>query len=430
MVDTSPARGAGLYYGWRVLGVTVTLAFFGSVTSQLFTGAMLPHIEAGTGWSRSSITFAVTLGTMTGGFFSPFFGGLSDRHGPRVLASAGVLIVALALLGMGLSGSVHVGLFYISYIAGRMIAQNTLAGVTAQTTAVNWFRRMRGRAMGLTQMALPLGGAALIPIAQLMISAGLGWQTVYFLFAGIMLVLLFPMAVLVLRRRPEDLGLRPDGDSEPVSQPGEPAVKLAPETGWTLRQAMRTRTLWLMIAAMAGGACANSAVSFHQLAYFNDQGLSLTVAALSLSLYALSGAVASGLWGFVIERVPERIVGAVTLAGAGLLSLYLLTVSTPVAAITFSVLYGLAARGESSIMSTMLAQYFGRSSFGTISGFTAPFQMLALGMGPTLAALLYDATGQSYTTAIVVAAVIFFVCTVCVILAKRPVLPDQTASPA
>ena len=419
----SPAKA---YYGWRILGVTMTLSFFATVMSQFFMGAMLPHIEESTGWARSSITFAVTLGTMTGGFLSPTFGRLADRYGPRAISSAGVLVAAVAMIAVGLCGSLHIGVFYVAYLCGRTATQNTLGGVTAQTTMVNWFKRRRGRAIGLSSMAVPLGGASLVPLSQLAIDNGVSWEAVYYIFAAVLLLGAFPLAVVVLRRRPEDLGLLPDGDPAAPSPPND-ALARTTETRWTLRDAVRTPTLWFMIASMAASACANSAISFHLLAYFKDEGIGVASAALALSVYALSGAVASGLWGFLIEKVSERLIGSLTMLSASLLCFFLLTVTTPVAAVAFAALFGLAARGEGSILIAMVAQYFGRESFGAIQGFTAPFQLVALGIGPTFAAVLYDAFDQSYDVAFIAASVIFAVSSAFLWLARKPVSPASQA---
>jgi MFS family permease len=175
-----------------------------------------------------------------------------------------------------------------------------------------------------------------------------------------------------------------------------------------------------MIAAMTIGVCAQGAIGFHMFAYFKDQGVSGGAAALSLSVYALAGATANGLWGFIVERVSERLVGAVTVAGAAALCIFLLVVDTPAEAVAFAILFGLAARGEGSIIVAMEANYFGRGSFGAISGFAAPFTQVSLGVGPTIAAVCYDSTGGSYTIAFLAFAVMFSVSAVLLWLAKKP----------
>ena len=369
-----------LYNGWRVLGVTMVVSFFSSVMAQLFLGAMLPHIQEDTGWSRSSITLAVTFGSMLAGFASPIFGRLADKHGPRLLSAIGLLLTVVCLYGMGLSASVHVGAFGVAYVLGRAISQNTLSGIVARTTAVNWFRRMRGRALGMTGVAVPFGGALLIPVATLMMDSGLSWSMVYYCFGAFLLLLLAPI-LLVLRRRPEDMGLLPDGDSAPGDPVHARHDPYAGEHNWTLQAAMRTSAFWLMIAAMTIGVCAQGAIGFHMFAYFKDQGVS---------------------------------------GGAAALCIFLLAVDTPGEAIAFAILFGLAARGEGSIIVAMEANYFGRGSFGAISGFAAPFTQVSLGIGPTIAAICYDSTDGSYTIAFLAFAVMFTVSAALLWLAKKP----------
>ncbi len=427
-----------IFYGWKVLGVTSVGAFFAASIAQLFTGAMLPNIEADTGWSRTSITLAVTFGSISAGLLSPLVGRLADKYGARSLSTIGLLILVTALFTLALSSYVHLALFYVAYIVGRAASQNTLSGVVPRTTAVNWFRRKRGRALGIANMALPLGGAVLVPIAQV-ISDGFGWQTVYYLMGAIMLVILLPAFLLVLRRRPEDMGLLPDGDKTPevptvASSPTAGAQKQTQageeEYSWTLQQAWKTRPFWFLIVAVSVGTCGNGGIGFHQAAYFQDQGIAAAAAALAISAYSLSGAFANLLWGFLVEHISERYLGAFSIAIASLLCLYLLTVDSTAEAMVFAVLFGLAARGESSIIVMIQAQYFGRASFGAITGFTTPFQQVSLGLGPIIAAVLYELAGNSYTPAFILFAGMFAIAALLVWLARKPPLPLEATRSA
>ena len=414
-----------VYYGWKVLSVSIAGAFFAAAMAQLFTGAMLPNIEADTGWGRTSITLAVTLGSMSAGLLSPVIGRLADKYGARPLSTVGLLVMVLAMFTLALSSYVHLALFYVAYIVGRAASQNTLSGVVPRTTAVNWFKRKRGRALGMSNMAVPLGGAVLVPVAQV-ISDGFGWQTAYYVLGATMLVILLPAFLLVLRRRPEDMGLVPDGEVKPPDQTNGATSETdssAGEYNWTLRQAWHTRSFWLLIAAMAAGTCGNGGIGFHQAAYFQDQGIAAAVAALAISAYSLSGAFANLLWGFLVERVSERLLAAFSISFAALLCLFLLTVDTTFEAMAFAVLFGLAARGESSLIVMIQAQYFGRGSFGAITGFSTPFQQISLGLGPILAAVLYEIAGESYTPAFILFAGMFASSALLVWFARKPALP-------
>ena len=147
-----------VYYGWYVIGVAMVGAFLvGGMTSQVFFSVILKPLTDETGWSRTEVAGAITLGTLCGGVLAPISGMLVDRYGPRYIAPLGALVVVAALFLLSQMHSLV--LFYVSYILARSFGSNMVGGVVSQSLAVNWFRRMRGRAFGLLSMAIPLGGS-------------------------------------------------------------------------------------------------------------------------------------------------------------------------------------------------------------------------------------------------------------------------------
>jgi MFS family permease len=383
-----------IFYGWYVLGVAMLAAFLAAGISQLFMSIMLKPITDEFGWSRTATTGAITLGTILAGLAAPLFGHLADRYGPRGLMTLGALLLGAAYWALG-----HVGAlwqFYVVYVAARGLITPMLMGVVPMTAATNWFRRMRGRALGFVAMAAPLGGAVLAFGGELIIESA-SWQTVFVVFAALTLGLLVVPCAVLLRRTPEEMGLLPDGTpSAPTVGEVVPAAVPAPEPSWTLSEAVRTPALWLITASGVVGNMANTAVGFHLVPYYTDVGLPATQAVAALSVYAFAGAIASGLWGWFTERLSERTMGvAVSLLSAGAI-VYLLWVRDLVGALTFAVLFGVTSRAGSTLTNIILAQYFGRQSYGTISGAVHPFLMVGLGLGPTIGALCYDLTG-SYT---------------------------------
>lgn len=387
--------------------------------SQVFMGVMLKPMVEDLGWTRTEISGAVTLGTLLGGFMGPWTGRFADRHGPRLISTVGVIVLSIALFAMAFVNDLwHL---YVIYVIGRSFSQTVLAGDVPRTTAVNWFRRMRGRALGMTQMALPLGNSGLAIIAQLMMGNGLDWRTVFIVFSISSLVILLLPAILILRRRPEDFGLLPDGDVAPNLTDIGSSVQVIepPQQNWTLRAAIRTSTLWILIAALTIGITANGAIGFHLIAYLTDKGLSPTLAVTALSVYAISGALANGLWGIMLERFPERLLAAGSMAVASLLCFALISVTNGIGAMAFAVLFGLAARAQSAIVMLIVAKYFGRQNFGAISGFVAPFQMMGLGFGPLWASVIFDSTG-SYTYALLLVTLGFAMSAILLWNAKRP----------
>lgn len=421
-VATKTAKSAKYFYGWNIVGVIVVGGFLGAGTSQLFMGVMLKPITEDLGWTRTAMTGALTAGTVIAGLLSPIFGRLADRFGPRVLMTVGALLVAGSYFIM--AGLSALWMFYLAYILGRSMASINLGGVVAMTAATNWFRRKRGRALGLVSMALPLGGSVLVFAAQLIID-GPGWRTVFVLFGIAMLAVVVVPAAVVLRRRPEDMGLLPDGDTAANNKSN--SKSRGNEYSWTVKQAVRTPALWLLISSAAIGVLANGAVSFHQVAYFTDQGLDAKPAALALSVFALMGAVSSGAWGLLVEHFSERYMAVIAMAIATVSMLFVQFVDTTGEAVVFSAFFGISARGESSLIQMIIAQYYGRNSYGSISSLLTPFQMMGLGLGPLIASIFYDVVG-SYDLLFLGLSGVYALTMVLLWLARKPQIPELMAA--
>ena len=414
-----------IFYGWYILSIGMLGAFLAAGTSQLFMSIMLKPLSEEFGWSRTATTGAITTGTIMAGLLSFPFGKLADRYGPRFLASVGALVTAGAYVAI--AHFVNLWQFYVAYVLARVVSTNTLSSVVPRTAAVNWFRRYRGRALGLLAMATPLGASVLALIAQL-IMAQHGWRAVFMVFVLTMVFLQALPAALVLRRRPEDLGLVPDGGkgvhvkSASTDQP--PAET---ELSWTLSEAIRTSALWLLIAAIIVAWIVNAGVGFHLVAYYTDVGIDVTVAVAAMSTYALTGAVANVIWGFFSERLPERLLASAVMVVSAAAIMYLQWVRTSPGAFIFAVLFGLTSRGEGTLVNIILAQYYGRSSYGAISGFVFPFNMLGLGFGPLISSVSFDLTGSYqvifsvFVAASMLSAILFW-------LAKKPTLSVGNSS--
>jgi sugar phosphate permease len=172
------------------------------------------------------------------------------------------------------------------------------------------------------------------------------------------------------------------------------------------------------IVAPAVGA----GVTFHLVAYFTDMGIETTVAVGAISLFALIGAGGSVIWGFLSERVTERFLASSVMVLTGATILYLMSVRTNAETFIFAVLFGLAVRGEGALFNVIQAQYYGRGSFGTISGFISPFHMLGLGFGPMISSVSFDLTG-SYHGVFSVYVAVSMMTAALLLLAKKPTPP-------
>ena len=428
-MSATTAKRPRIFYGWYVMAVVVAAGFMGSGTSQVFFGLMLKPITEDLEFSRTTVATAVTVGSLVGAFAQPLSGILADRYGPRVITTLG--LVALAVAYFLLSGIDSVWHVFVGYVLGRGVTQASLTGVVARTAAVNWFRRMRGRALGFTSTAPALGSSLLVLFASGLMAAGVSWRTVFVIFGVVVAGGLFLPALLILRRRPEDMGLLPDGD-EPAdaerSQSMDARTRAAPiEHSWTLSEARRTPAMWLIVFSMTVAALSTGGLSFNMVVYFTDRGIADGVAGIALSAFALSGAVAATVWGFLTERFSERWLAIGALAIAAGVSLAFIGVSVEAAAVVIAALYGFAARGEGALINMIIAAYYGRDSYGRISGFVTPFQFTGLALGPAVAAFVVAGTG-SFTPYFVMTSALLFAASAALFLARRPALPPRLAA--
>lgn len=402
---------------------------FAGPTSQVFIGILVDPISEDTGWSATSIAGAVTIGGVLAGISAPFVGVLADRYSPRVLMTLGVVLMGGSFFLIAVAPSVWV--LMAGYAIARGIAQNMIAGVVPRVVAVNWFRRMRGRAIGLVGTAHPVGTFVLGPVALLVISTGFGWRDVWVIFGIAVIALLILPNALVIRRTPEEMGLLPDGDdvSESGGQAAVEASAREAAQSWTFREAVRTPSFVLIIIAIVLTNYGGGGLPFHMPQYYENQEMAKYVGVAAVSMFAISGAFANTLWGFLAERISERLLGIFTMLMGTALALGFQFVSNPVVAIGYGVLLGVASRGEGSILMILIANYYGRRSYGAISGVVQTALLVGLALGPVIMAQIRESTG-SYLPAFYSAAVTFTIAAALLALAVKPKRPQRAPETA
>ena len=408
------------YYGWLVLAITSVATFAASGLTQVVLGGVQVYITDESGWDNGSLAFAATLGTWMSGMIAPVIGRLADRFGPRWLMPFGLIVAGISFFVI--AGSNSVVMFYGGYVVGRAVSNPVLVGLVPRTAAVNFFRQRRNMALALVSTFRPIAGAINIQIISL-IAAHQGWRAAYRYLGVLSLVLILPV-MLFVRRRPEDIGLLPDGSSpEPAGAAGIGSARpLTPEFSWTAKEAVRTRAFWLLLGITALGTLASSATGFSLVPFLvQDAGLSTAAAAGVLSLGTFL-AVANIFWGYLADKITPRRCLLLMMVGAGGMMAFLLSVDSVGEALLFAVIWGVFSGGLGSLENMVLAQYFGRGSYGTILGVFSPLQMIALGAGPALASTVRSLAGDYYLLYFAMG-VAYFVSAVLMFVAKPPRLP-------
>ena len=383
------------YYGWLILGISSMATFGATGVSQVVLGGIQVYVTEDTGWDPSTLSYAATAGTWLSGLIAPVIGRLADRHGPRWLMPAGLLVAGVCYLA--LSGVSTVWQFYAAYVVARAVSNPVLIGLVPRTAAVNFFRRRRNIALAMVSTFRPIAGAINIQLFAL-IALSQTWRE-GFRYLGIFSLALIIPVVLLMRRRPEDIGLVPDGVSVgPSAASTDRPARTAPpmEASWTVREAAKTRTYWLIVATACVGTLASSSVGFSMVPYLVEgAGLSVAAAAGVLSFGTVLS-IANVGWGVLSDRLTPRRCLMITMVGSGVLLAYLTMVDSLAEALVFALVWGIFSGAVGSMENMMLAQYYGRESYGSLLGLFSPFQTTALGLGPSLAAVLRAVYG-SYT---------------------------------
>ena len=415
------------YYGWLVLGLSGIGAFVATAVAGVVLGGVQSYILEDTNWPRTSIGLASSCGVWMSGVFAPFAGRLADRYGPRWLMPVGVIVLGLSMVTIG---GVHAAWqFFLAAVIGRAISQPFLIGVVPRTMAVNFFNRRRNIALAITGIYRPVSGALIIQ-AFSVITLLADWRMAFRLLGVFSLLLAVPM-IIVMRRRPEDIGLLPDGarappstgpsDSAPAGRGGHGAPRgtAVAEVSWTSKEAMRSKAFWMVSMVAFLNVTGSSGLGFSLVPYLHEfAGLTTPQAAGVLSVSTFL-ALSSLVWGQVAGKLTPRwcIVGAMGVAT--LATLALLQVNSLVAAYAFGVFWGLFHSALEVLLYMVLADYFGRNSYGAIVGAMRPFEAAGLGLGQIVGPVVYDLTG-SYAILILFSAAVQGMAMCLMLLARRP----------
>lgn len=367
-------------------------------------------------------------------FISPAAGWVQQRFGPRVLLTGSMLLLGGSIMSIRWADSIIT--FYLLFGIGRVMF-SSLVQIGAATVVAQWFVTRRGRATSALGVMHSLGMGLFPLIAQLLITASGGeWRMAWFWIGVSVWVFALPPVFLLIVRSPEEVGMVPDGRAadKPQKSPedgattGDGAVAgPEPETHWTLRQAAATPAMWAL--AFAGGLVffIHTGVNIHQAAFLRDQGVSASVAAAALTVMAGGTALGSLMWGALLDRMPVRLVYALTATWLGLAALLFLAVdSTPMAFFAASV-FGIGLGGLLVVPPVALANYFGRGSLGAIRGITEPFVSGGQAIGAIGAGLIFDFTG-SYTATFPVFSVAAAIGVILILGARRPTHPSSGPS--
>jgi MFS family permease len=370
------------YYGWYIaltLAVTETISW--GIIYYAFSVFITP-METELGWSRAQLTGGFSLALLVMGGMAFPVGAWIDRHGSRLLMTVGSILASLLVVAW--SQVTDITLFYLIWIGLGVCGAAVLYEPAFAVIAV-WFVRHRTRALALVTFAAGLASTIFVPLSDALLIR-LGWRDAVLVLGIFLAVTTIPLHALVLRRRPDDLGLLPDGEHKTLT--------VARPPGGLLSEVLHNRVFWVLTLAFCLASLAATAIRVHFIPFLIDSGVNASTAAFAsggIGLMQVVGRV-------VFAPLDSRLSGGVMVSGVFALesaAVFVLLIGPSLWAIgLFIVVFGAAYGANTLARVSILAELFGSTHFGRISSVMAIFLTLAGTLAPFGAGLLYDLFGS------------------------------------
>ena len=284
------------------------------------------------------------------------------------------------------------------------------------TVVANWFVRKRGTALAVLTLVGGLSSPICIPLSGAFV-AQVGWRATLVILGLAQLVIALPLHAFLLRRRPEDLGLSPDGE------PALPIQAQAPLPGATLSEALGRTAFWMLTAALALEMLGSTIVFVHQVAFMISRGTDAVLAATFSGMLGLASLPGRYVFNMLSTHISsQKLLTLSVVAQAGGIVVFVLS-SSPGWLILYIVIYGCAYGAFSPLRASVMADHFGRRAYGAITAVQGIPLAVSAGLGPLAAGWLYDVL-HHYGVAFWLCAGAFLLAAIGIAVAPRPEAQD------
>ena len=410
------ARGA--YYGWWVLGATFVLGVLSGGIFSHSNAIFFGPIKRDLGLNSTQTSLIFSLVRAEGSFAGPIVGRFVDKFGARPMIIFGGLLASAGF--MALSWVHSYVLFVVIFVGMVGVGKSSGLGQVLISAVNRWFIRRRSLAMSICITGFASGGAVLLPLISIGVST-IGWRDVM-LYSGIfMAVIVVPLALLV-RHSPEQMGIEPD-----LPRPEDDTATQTSLVDFTVRQALRTRSYWILFTGSVLRITMWGAISVHAVEMFVWKGMSQGEAGLMFSLMFFLSIPMRLAAGYLGDHIPLQPMMGGGMVAAGLAVVAMLVMDGNTAVYLFVVLMAVE-QGGSTLNWVALGNFFGRTSFATLMGIISTAFNLGMLVSPIYAGYMFDRTG-SYTVVLISFLPIYLASGVLFLMTQKPEAPVSTRTP-
>jgi len=416
-------RQGRFFYGWWIVIVSSILGMFGNGSISNGFPRFFEPIRADLGISYFRMSLVFSLARAEGGVGGPVVGWLVDKYGARPMILFGGLLAGCGLMVLSQARTYWALVFLFAGVVS--IGKTAALGQTLMAAVNQWFIRRKALALSTLMTSFAAGGAFVVLLLDIGIS-NIGWRSTIFL-TGLFIALLTIPVSLVMRSRPEDMGLLPDGDEPATDVNGvltSPGGHQGPtEQNFTVKEALSTRSFWLILMGVITRVSATNAIIVHIFPILSLKGLDERTASTYVAAMFLMAIPLRFLLGIAGGKFSSRklLFWGMTLGAVGIVAF----LRIPGSAGVVLFIIGLSVvEGITSVNWLMVSEYFGRRRFATLMGVMSVFHNLGMFIAPLFAGLVRDNT-PNYDIALLTFAPIFILSGLAFALASKPKLPDK-----
>ena len=419
--QVAPSR---VFYGWYIVAAGSVSSFIGVAIFMHSMGAFIPEMRDEFGWSMAAISFGFSLKQFEHGLLAPVTGYLIDRLGPRLMATIGVIVMTAGLILFARMNSL-----WMFYLAATVMAVGQGMGSTTAFSAaiMHWFVRRRGQASSILAMGFGSGYIGVYPVTLLMIL--FGWRQAATIAALFFFATGLPLAQ-VIRHRPEPYGYLPDGNQSPATtgDPGTRQVQGIEADSFTVKDALRSTTFWLVLFATSVFNFHTGLYNVHIIPHMRNVGFSAKGAATVIALYGVTQTIGRPLWGWVGDRIGRYRVVMMShlIMGIGWVAIAFVSSGNFWTVALYFVAFAPGHAAHQSNHQAVMADFFGTRRYATIRGLMSSLALVGGVLGPIFAGRMFDVYGN-YRRAFLIIAPIAAVGAPAIFLAGKPTLAGGPA---
>ncbi|MCS6168338.1 MFS transporter, partial [Clostridium botulinum] len=289
------------YYGWVIVFIAGLTVFFSGPGQTYSNAAFIDEYIQTFGWSRTEVSSIYSIATLIAGFTMIIVGRFIDKFGQKkMILFAGSLLALSCFLNSMISNTL---MLFIGFFLIRLFGQGSMT-LIPNTLVPQWFIQKRGLAFSMMTLG-SFVSAMIFPIINVWLISQWGWRFAWQFWGILILILFIPIVWLFTYNKPEELKLLPDG-KKVTTDKNNKDNNIILEESWTLKEATKTNTFWMLLICVGIPSMINTGITFHIVSIFSDNGLNASSAAIVLSLMAIVGIPMSFVSGVITDKIKTN----------------------------------------------------------------------------------------------------------------------------